>query len=228
MTGGVISTLKDKSGNERNASSINSPLLIPEGFNGLSIGRVASASQDRWSVDLDFLAGSGQNHTCVAAYQVSPTTDGPLYGAANSNFGSGSLHCGYTQLFSKRVVCNYWGNDVMINIPAWFRQDMGNIYSILWNTAGNREIRLNGRLSVRGGSTSIIGAMAGGGRIFGVVTGGTSPYGFPSADLYEMFICLRLLSEREMAICEGYYAWKWGLPLVGEHPFANRPPLIGD
>lgn len=27
---------------------------------------------------------------------------------------------------------------------------------------------------------------------------------------------------------EGYLAWKWGIPLAATHPFANRPPLIGD
>lgn len=27
---------------------------------------------------------------------------------------------------------------------------------------------------------------------------------------------------------EGYLAWKWGVPLAASHPFANRPPLIGD
>lgn len=26
----------------------------------------------------------------------------------------------------------------------------------------------------------------------------------------------------------GYLAWKWGLPLAGVSPYANRPPLIGD
>lgn len=27
---------------------------------------------------------------------------------------------------------------------------------------------------------------------------------------------------------EGYLAWKWAIPLAADHPFANRPPLIGD
>ena len=27
---------------------------------------------------------------------------------------------------------------------------------------------------------------------------------------------------------EGYLAWKWGITLAATHPFANRPPLIGD
>jgi hypothetical protein len=27
---------------------------------------------------------------------------------------------------------------------------------------------------------------------------------------------------------EGYLSWKWNLPLIATHPYANRPPLIGD
>jgi len=33
---------------------------------------------------------------------------------------------------------------------------------------------------------------------------------------------------RERNLIEGYLAWKWGISLVADHPFANRPPLIGD
>lgn len=42
--------------------------------------------------------------------------------------------------------------------------------------------------------------------------------------------CLAIPSEigaRGRQRVEGYLAWKWGLPLVAEHPFANRPPVIG-
>lgn len=224
-TGNVITTLVDKSGNGRNAAAINSPTLVQSVQNGYSVGRVTQASEDRWSVNLDFLAGSGQNHTCVAAYKVTPTTDGFLYGAATGGAGSNSLHCGYSQRYGRSVSCNYWGNDVGALIPSWFREDAGNIYSIVWNTAGNREININGRQIVKAGGTSTIGTMSGGGRIFGVVTG---VYSFPTADLYELFICLGLLSSSELYASEGYYAWKWNLPLAADHPYANRPPLIGD
>jgi hypothetical protein len=29
-------------------------------------------------------------------------------------------------------------------------------------------------------------------------------------------------------LLEGYLGWKWGISLSASHPFANRPPLIGD
>jgi len=31
-----------------------------------------------------------------------------------------------------------------------------------------------------------------------------------------------------LELIEGYLSWKWDVPLDASHPFANRPPLIGD
>lgn len=35
-------------------------------------------------------------------------------------------------------------------------------------------------------------------------------------------------STRERQAVEGYLSWKWAIPLAADHPYANRPPLIGD
>jgi hypothetical protein len=35
-------------------------------------------------------------------------------------------------------------------------------------------------------------------------------------------------NARLRQLVEGYLAWKWGVLLGGAHPYANRPPLIGD
>ena len=35
-------------------------------------------------------------------------------------------------------------------------------------------------------------------------------------------------STRERWLVEGYLSWKWGIRLAADHPFANRPPMIGD
>ncbi|MFO0467483.1 MAG: hypothetical protein ACK5ZS_00835 [bacterium] len=32
----------------------------------------------------------------------------------------------------------------------------------------------------------------------------------------------------EAAAIHGYLSWKWGIRLAADHPYANRPPLIGD
>ena len=49
-------------------------------------------------------------------------------------------------------------------------------------------------------------------------------------DMAEQFIWQGRHTDQEMRAFEGYLAWKWGLnnKLAGSHPFANRPPLLGD
>jgi hypothetical protein len=36
------------------------------------------------------------------------------------------------------------------------------------------------------------------------------------------------LSLGDLQRVEGYLSWKWGIRLAADHPYANRPPLIGD
>lgn len=76
--------------------------------------------------------------------------------------------------------------------------------------------------------------------IFGtLIHNGFSPWeavgwGDPEYDLIgsisEIIMLGRIPSTSSIQLIEGYLAWKWGLQnrLIATHPFANRPPLIGD
>ena len=44
----------------------------------------------------------------------------------------------------------------------------------------------------------------------------------------EMLFMRSFLQPHDRQRMEGYLAWKWGIPLAGDHPFLLRPPLIGD
>lgn len=44
----------------------------------------------------------------------------------------------------------------------------------------------------------------------------------------EILLASQVLPTQELFLVEGYLAWKWHVPLVTSHPFATRPPLIGD
>jgi hypothetical protein len=46
----------------------------------------------------------------------------------------------------------------------------------------------------------------------------------------EVVITLFVPTLRDRRTIEGYLAWKWGLDanLPADHPYRNRPPLIGD
>lgn len=50
---------------------------------------------------------------------------------------------------------------------------------------------------------------------------------FTNWDIAETLILPRL-STADRQKLEGYLAWKWGITLTASHPYANRPPLIGD
>jgi hypothetical protein len=45
---------------------------------------------------------------------------------------------------------------------------------------------------------------------------------------YEHAVIGSVLSLGDLQRVEGYLSWKWGIRLAADHPYANRPPLIGD
>lgn len=47
-------------------------------------------------------------------------------------------------------------------------------------------------------------------------------------EIAEVAVFFPRLPARDKAIIEGIMAWRAGIALTGAHPFANRPPLIGD
>ena len=47
-------------------------------------------------------------------------------------------------------------------------------------------------------------------------------------EIMEIMFANNVLSLRDLQLVEGYLSWKWGIPLAADHPYANRPPLIGD
>lgn len=58
------------------------------------------------------------------------------------------------------------------------------------------------------------------------VSTGTITTGF--CDYSEIIVSISSQFRSHLELVEGYLSWKWGVPLNANHPFANRPPLIGD
>jgi hypothetical protein len=58
--------------------------------------------------------------------------------------------------------------------------------------------------------------------------GGQISSGQGNPMLFCEMIVLGRYDESTIVDIEGYLAWKWDVPLNSSHPFANRPPLIGD
>jgi hypothetical protein len=68
-----------------------------------------------------------------------------------------------------------------------------------------------------GGSASI-------GHIGGQV-GGSQYY---DGTFFEIVWMSSAMTDPQRQALEGYLSWKWNITLAADHPFANRPPLIGD
>jgi len=95
--------------------------------------------------------------------------------------------------------------------------------------ANNLRSRLNGgiRTNTRTDATGTVGGTSQ--LAIGAVEAGytTGQYSW-SGEISEIVHFNTTLSPHNVNIIEGYLAWKWGIRLAAEHPFANRPPLIGD
>lgn len=95
--------------------------------------------------------------------------------------------------------------------------------------ASNLRARLNGGVSTytRTDATGTVGGTSNFtiGAAESAYQAGTSPWG---GEISEIVHFNTTLSSRDVNVIEGYLAWKWGVTLAADHPFANRPPLIGD
>lgn len=56
----------------------------------------------------------------------------------------------------------------------------------------------------------------------------SNPLGFWPGSICEILAITDTLTVRLRVLMEGYLGWKWGYRLAADHPFTNRPPLIGD
>ena len=106
----------------------------------------------------------------------------------------------------------------------------------------NQAVLLSGRFGTAGQSsdTSAISAFGGVSSTLGSQTGTLSTSGIrigsdigtSSTSAWNSWIGEIILttgiSFAQSVVVEGYLAWKWGITLAASHPFANRPPLIGD
>lgn len=55
-----------------------------------------------------------------------------------------------------------------------------------------------------------------------------SSFSIVAWNLAELLVLEKVASQYERQLIEGYLAWKWGIQLAANHPYVNRPPLIGD
>jgi hypothetical protein len=213
QSGGVITQWSDKSGNGRHATGGAATYSV-ESFNGLNAVSFSGST--------NMLVTSAGSSAVAMVAAVRPTASGAGSGsyrgicATDGGSGAGSM------LLAK-VNNEAWGTfGSSINRPS---------------SGDNPLVADKNYILVMDGLSS--GAFAQNGADAGTYSGtegqtGSHIGGFSSASQgFTGFICeiawfsaaMSLASRRAV---EGYLSWKWAIPLAADHPFSNRPPLIGD
>ncbi len=212
-SGGAVSQWADKSGNNRDATQTDGslkPTYTLSSMNGQDV-LTFDGSDDHLNVDLDFLAGVSHS-----AFIVTNVTDyDNIYGAANGNSGSNSLHVGFSGASNYRM--NYWSNDYYPAMSANFHAGQANIVNYVWTSGSDKQVFANGYSEGNSGSAGVVGTMAGGGMIGGAVGN------YFGGDIAEMIIFTGDVDAETRQQIEGYLAWKWGLEsnLPVDHPYKN-------
>jgi hypothetical protein len=144
---------------------------------------------------------------------------------------AGTVRCLYRLPNGTTVGFGGWSRDVG---SSAFSYDIGGQYRIIeaWNTqlATPDNVRIT-----RDGATPIAYTTGGGGLnttadgfSVGSLRGGAVGNYYSNISVREIIVLYEAVSDLKRQRIEGYLAWKWGIRLSAGHPFANRPPVIGD
>ena len=209
-SGSNISQWNDKSGNNRNATGINTPTY--------SSSNIVMNGSSYFNVNLDFLAGNSH----FAFIVCSNTNYVNIYGATTGGNGSNSLHIGFRDSTSYRM--NYWGNDWYQNFVN-YQANKYNILGYFWNYNASKTIYANGSLEGSTSQAGTPGTMSGGGTIGNVVGQGVFQGNIQEILFYTSSSGSPVNMTNQQQI-EGYLAWKWGLQgnLPSTHPYKKGAP----
>lgn len=184
----------------RTLGGTGSITVIPNGLNGLSVLRIFTGAFFTLKINgvSSTYSGVGTTYFMVLLREGTGNIT-PMY------FGSNSypyLHYGSSWIY---------GNSNTITVPMnanqWYLASCisGERY---WNGAsvgGVRQTSADAVFQIMGG-----------------------PFSTNSMRIAEFMFLEKNASQYELQLIEGYLAWKWGIQLAANHPYVNRPPLIGD
>ena len=213
--GNAVTRWNDKSGSNNSATqvtSLNQPTYSNTfiNFNG---------TNSFLNVNLDFLTGATHN-SFIVLRNFNFTN---IYGALTSALSNRSLHVGFASGSQYRI--NYWANDFQPPITSNYRANQINLLNFQWVNNTSKSAFANAVLEGTSNQPGIIGTMAGGGSIGGVVTQGTQPQTFLSAYIYEIMIYTGILTVAQRQQIEAYLVYKWNLQsfLPSNHPAYIQP-----
>ena len=249
-TGTGVSEWRDKSGNARNVTQGTGgtqPTLTVGGLNGRNVlsfnGSQYLTSPAATSV-WNFLHNT--NGSSIFAVWQAATNSNPnaLSGLIGTNAAT-SANIGFYISYDDRssvptndrfLVQISGGGSSSVSVAGPDNSHPANTPVILSHvrdpnngTAANRSfVRVNKTLNQGNTQTA---APSASNASFALQIGALGNNAFPSIGYIAEIIVLASIANADVREdIEGYLAWKWGLRngLIAGHPFANRPPLIGD
>jgi hypothetical protein len=247
-----ISEWRDKSGNGRHVSQATGgtqPTFTRNGLNGLPVLSfngsqylTSPAAVSTWN----FLHNTNGS-SVFAVWKAGNVSDPNTFYALLGTNGAASANIGYSLGYEDRVTAlrnntgvasvsrGVSGQSAVINItadeahPANTPVIISQVADPNNGTAANRSfLRINQTLTQNNANTF---APVATNASFALQIGASGNNRDPMVGyIAEIVVFSSILNDRVRQQVEGYLAWKWGLrtSLVASHPFANRPPLIGN
>lgn len=220
-----ISEWRDKSGNNRHFSQTTTslqPTLQPENLNGLAT--ILFDGQKYVANSVASLSVTSETSITLLKRSASATTFSRFFTKANTANDVTYVTILYGDGAATGQIGSYIGgmrSVITVNADVW------EIFSCTHTGAEltNRTPQVAGAAYAHTLSTNY-DRFAIAYDFFALGNGGELNGGSVAETIY----FTSALSSRDRNACEGYLAWKWGVVnrLPADHPFANRPPLIGD
>ena len=233
-----VSEWRDKSGNGRNAvTAVRRPALSLNVQNALSAITFTASSATKLDTPAFSIApnrefcsfGVVSGAGLIAPINTYPRIWCTLGGGDSVGGGSG-----YAQ--------GFFGGGPSNGTAMLIAGGSGTTQPRVTSLPTNQAVLLTGRfgtagqsantssISAFGGTISSLASQTGALSTSGIRIGadvGTSPVSAWNSWIGEIILTEGISLTQSMVV-EGYLAWKWNVQLVASHPFANRPPLIGD
>lgn len=233
-----VDTWRDKSGNARDATTtVRRPAFLANALNGLPAVNFTAASATKLDTP-DFSIAPNRQFCAFIVASAAGLLGGSTYrrlwtakGVNPDSLGAGTTYPqGYMGSGANA------GTAMMIaggsGVTAPVVTGLGNTAPFLLTGAfGTAGAAANeNTVSANGGARQSLTAQSGALSTTGIRIGSDTGTGTGSA--WNSWIAEIILTDAiafsTLQTIEGYLGWKWGVPLVATHPFANRPPLIGD
>lgn len=201
-SGGIISEWRDSSGNGRHASGGNATLQTQNGLSACFFGGTGPMS----------ISSAGTQKISIIA-AVKPGTNTGAYRGICANESGGSM-------LLARTNNTAWGTFGGGPEPSTgtILDDNGLAYILAMDGLSSGSFFENG--SAVGAYTATQGQSP-------AHLGGISSQAFTGQILEVLWFDFAMSRPSRLAL-EGYLSHKWAIRLAADHPFVNRPPLIGD